>query len=680
MDPGGRGCGFKIVDNSFNAEGLSTKMNRQPRPPGVIKGEDMFKVAAIFSDRMVLQRNKRIAVFGEGEPGKTVTALCYKNEGDIADNEGVWLDEEAECPGCAGCSGCNGCTGCSGDIKPEITSDDASAKSYIDEQDKACDSDSAYELVSEIMVDYAETKVDRNGKWILYLPEQKAGTDYVLEVYSGDDSKMFTDVAIGEVYLAGGQSNMELELQTCFEWPQVEQEIEALQKLKSDELKNRQEGGSETEEADVSAQSAAVPDIRFYYTQKRSYIDEKFLRDEENTSWAKFGDEGTKAWSAVAYFFAKKLSEKIDCPIGIIGCNWGGTSASCWVSRETLVESLKTKPYVDEYNASPYILESEEEQIREYEEYLEKQSEWDRKCGELFKENPGISFEEVEAKIGKCLYPGPLNCASPQRPAGLYETMLKRVCPYSLKGFIFYQGETDEGRPDSYYTLMTALIRQWRNDWGDDTLPFILTQLTMHRYNGAPDNKSWCIIREAQMKVRDTVRNTGIAVIIDQGEFSEIHPKRKQKVGERLALQAFAEIYGIKKLSEASGPVYDSCVFKEGGVELRFRNCDHGFAVRCRDYGDEPWKREKNMVPKGSFIEVSTAVASCFPLGFEIAGEDGNFVQADATLAGNRIFVFSENVSDPRYVRYLWTNYSEVNLFGGANEDGEYLPVAPFRT
>ena len=86
MDPGGRGCGFKIVDNSFYAEGLSTKMNRQPRPPGVNKGEYMFKVAAIFSDRMVLQRNKRIAVFGEGEPGKTVTALCYKNEGDIAEN------------------------------------------------------------------------------------------------------------------------------------------------------------------------------------------------------------------------------------------------------------------------------------------------------------------------------------------------------------------------------------------------------------------------------------------------------------------------------------------------------------------------------------------------------------------------------------------------------------------
>lgn len=111
--------------------------------------------------------------------------------------------------------------------------------------------------------------------------------------------------------------------------------------------------------------------------------------------------------------------------------------------------------------------------------------------------------------------------------------MVSRVCPYTIKGFLYYQGESDDHKPDSYYTLLTSLIRLWREKWGDDELPFIIVQLPMFKYAADPDYKHWCKIREAQMRAYKTVKNTGIAVISDCGEFNEIHPKNKVPVGEK---------------------------------------------------------------------------------------------------------------------------------------------------
>ena len=127
---------------------------------------------------------------------------------------------------------------------------------------------------------------------------------------------------------------------------------------------------------------------------------------------------------------------------------------------------------------------------------------------------------------------------NPFRPTGLYDTMLMRVCPYTLRGFLYYQGESDDHKPDSYYELFTALIKLWRTNWGDDDLPFILTQLPMFRYAHDPDYKHWAKIRSAQMRAYRTVKNTGMAVILDCGELDNIHPTDKKPVGERLCLQA----------------------------------------------------------------------------------------------------------------------------------------------
>lgn len=497
-----------------------------------------FKVAAVFSDHMVLQREKCVKVFGEGEDGQVVTVTFEKTT--------------------------------------------------------------------------VGTKVS-GERWEVILPPMEAGTGYEMTVSCGDYIRTYGDIAIGEVWLAGGQSNMEFELQNCI-------------------------GGKEYLKNDTDC------NVRFYYTQKNAYMDEAFYEQERNSGWDVFDEEKSRAWSAVGYIFAKRIAKELGVTVGIIGCNWGGTSASTWMSKEALTEDKELNSYVEEYDKA-IEGKSVKQQIEEYDKYSAYQAAWDIRCGKCYAENPKITWDEVLKICGENQYPGPMNCKNPLRPAGLYECMLKRVMPYTLRGFLFYQGESDDHKPRMYYKLFKRMIEQWRDDWEDDTLPMLMVQLPMHRYAQDPDYKHWPIIREAQMRTFQTVKNTGIAVILDCGEFNEIHPKDKVPVGERLALQAMYQVYHIAKEEEAFGPIYHSCVARNGRMELSFEHAEHGFYV------------------KGE------------PSGFEIAGVDKQFVPAKAEIDGKQIYVSSEQVPNPMYVRYCWTNYSDVTIFG-ANK----LPLAPFRT
>lgn len=458
---------------------------------------------------------------------------------------------------------------------------------------------------------YTTTVVEE--KWTIIIPSQEAGDGYEMTVVCEGEEKKFTDISIGEVWLAGGQSNMELELVNC-------------------------KGGKEMLQNDQN------PRVRFYYTQKNAYMDQHFYEAEDNSGWNTFSEDGAKAWSAVGYLFGKKLAKDLDVTVGIIGCNWGGTSASCWMSEDSLSEDRELCSYLDEYRQATEG-KSEEEQIREYKEYDAFAKEWDAKCAKLYAENPGITWNEVQEIIGVCSYPGPQSCINPMRPNGLYHCMLQRVMPYTLRGFLYYQGESDDHKPGMYRKLLTRLIMQWREDWGDLTLPFLIVQLPMHRYEQDPDYKHWCLIREAQMDTFRTVKNTGIAVILDCGEFNEIHPKDKVPVGERLALQALNSVYHRIGEQEAFGPIYQSFTYKDGGIELGFEYAEDGFSV------------------KGN------------PEGFEVAGEDREYRNANADIRGSRIFLSSPEVKEPLYARYCWTNYGNVTVFG---KNG--IPLAPFRT
>lgn len=455
----------------------------------------------------------------------------------------------------------------------------------------------------------AETKV-RNGQWLAVLPKRESGEGLTMTVTCENESKIFTNIVMGEVWLAGGQSNMELELQNC----------------KDSE----------------KALSEKNVNVRFYYTQKIVMRDSAYDEKTTNSGWETWDSENRKSWSAVGYYFAKELSEKLGCTVGVIGCNWGGTKAAHWMSRESLIKDEDMAWDWNEY-AEAIDGKSDEELFNEYREYEEYSAEWNRKNAEYYTNTPNPTWDECLKVCGECRYPGPLNPYNPFRAESLYESMIKLVCPYTMKGFIYYQGESDDPRPMAYYKLLRGLIELWREDWNDEELSFLIVQLPMHRYSGDSDRKNWCFIREAQEKAYKTVKNTGLAVIIDCGEFNEIHPKDKLPVGHRLCLQALYNTYGDKSV-KAFSPLYKSHLYVDGGIEISFDYAD-GFEV----------KGEK--------------------CGFEIAGEDLDYKPCDFEIRGNKIFVKSEDVKEPLYVRYLWTNYGDVTLYG---DNG--LPVAPFRT
>lgn len=495
-----------------------------------------FKVAAVFSDRMVLQRNKNINVFGEGENGSNVTVEFRGN----------------------------------------------TVKTVV-----------------------------KNGKWIAVLPPFEAGEGYEMTVSCNNETKKFTDIAVGEVWFAGGQSNMELELQNC-------------------------STGKEHLENDKGV------NVRFYYTQKNPYIDEKFLEDEARMAWQKFEGESPKYWSAVGYIFAKELSEKLGCIVGVIGCNWGGTKACHWMSRESLSADIDMRYDLDLYDEAVKG-KTIEELEKKYKDYTDYHTEWEKKSAEYYTNNPSGTWDGCQEYCGPCKYPGPLAPRNPFHATALYESMVKRIAPYTISGFMYYQGESDDNRPEHYYKMLRGLIGLWREDFGDDELPFLIVQLPMHRYSGDEDRKNWSLIREAQEKAFRTIKNTGLAVILDCGEFNEIHPKDKEPVGHRLFLQAMAVVYGDTEL-KAFAPLYKSHIVKDGGIEISF-NYAEGFKL----------KGEK--------------------CGFEISGIDGEYKPADFEIKGDKLFVFSKEVENPINVRYEWTNYGEVTLYGDND-----LPVAPFRT
>ncbi|MDE7302468.1 MAG: sialate O-acetylesterase, partial [Oscillospiraceae bacterium] len=317
-----------------------------------------------------------------------------------------------------------------------------------------------------------------SGKWKAVLPPMEAGGPYELKVTDNSGGEIVLhDVMIGEVWLAGGQSNMELELQNALNGKEV--------------LKNIK---------DVN--------VRFYYTQKIAYIDDYFNFAERNTCWTVAAPDTAANYSAVGYYFARRLAAELGVTVGVIGCNWGGTSASNWISRKALEQDADTRSYVDEYDKAMEE-KTMEGYLKELAEYEEWHNEWQPKINEYYANTPDPTWEGAQEYAGPCRWPEPMGPRSQFRPGGLYETMISRICPYTLAGFTYYQGESDDHKPDTYYKLFKALIEQWRSDWEDDTLPFMFVQLPMFMNEGDEDFKHWCKIREAQMRVHQTTANTG---------------------------------------------------------------------------------------------------------------------------------------------------------------------------
>lgn len=233
------------------------------------------------------------------------------------------------------------------------------------------------------------------------------------------------------------------------------------------------------------------------------------------------------------------------------------------------------------------------------------------------------------------------------KPVGLFNAMIAPLLNYKVKGVIWYQGESNAGRPVEYRELFPALIKDWRKHWKQKELPFLFVQLpNFMEAKPEPSESNWALLREAQLKTL-SLPGTGMAVAIDIGEWNDIHPLNKKDVGKRLALAARKVAYGEDDIVY-SGPIYESMKIEGNKVILTFSNTGIGLIAK----GDDELK------------------------GFAIAGSDSNFVWAKAEIKDKKVIVWSEEVSNPIAVRYAWAdNPGNANLY---NKEG--LPASPFRT
>ena len=451
--------------------------------------------------------------------------------------------------------------------------------------------------------------------WNLTLPPLPAGQKGELVINDGTDEIRFRNVVTGDVWFAGGQSNMEMELINC---------------------KN---GAAELA-------GCANPDIRFYQAVKRAVIDEDFLREEARNKWQVCAPETAAILSAAAFFFARKINADLGIPVGIINCSWGGTSISAWMSREQLLRSGAGRQFIDDY-AAKVGNKTDEQYNAEMEDYFAQWREWDGRVRAWREKEPDASWETLNRECGLCPWPQPAGNTSPYCPANLHKSMVRRAAPFALKGFLFYQGEEDDPRAADYREMMYYLIEQWRNDWRDNRLPFLFVQLPMYASREEMDSgnppRNWCLMRENQYLASLDVANTGLAVIIDCGEFDNIHPFDKQTVGFRLALQALKKVYC--RDIEADGPVFSWAQNEGGSIRLHFDNAERGLEFRGE------------------------------AAGFEVAGAKGPYYPALAVIDGSDIILRSDKVDEPKRARYAWTKFGATPLYA---KNG--LPAMPLRS
>lgn len=337
--------------------------------------------------------------------------------------------------------------------------------------------------------------------------------------------------------------------------------------------------------------------------------------------WTLCTPQTAATFSAVAYFFGREISARENVPIGLIDSTWGGTPAQVWVSRGALGR--------DDFSAA----------LREGEATMQLKGRIDAARANLAAQNAAL---KAEGKPPLKPFKIPVQYIIPQFPAELFNAMIAPLTGYTIEGVIWYQGASDSSptRARNYARIFPLLIDDWRRQWGEGDFPFLFTQISIFTSPG----EDWGEVRDAQRRTLK-LRNTGMAVTLDVGEAENVHPPDKQTVGDRLARIALATVYGQKT-------AYASPEFREATVEGDSMRVwfTHGRGLNARGK------------PVG---------------GFEVAGEDGVFVPAQAkieSVAGEAtVVVSSPNVPKPRYVRYGWANVVTDFLYNDAG-----LPLGTF--
>ena len=636
-----------------------------------------FKLNALFSDHMVLQQKQEVAFWGTYTPNEKVTV------------SGSWGEEST-------------------------------------------------------------SVADENGYWKLNIPTLEAGGPFEVSVITADTTIVLKDILIGEVWLASGQSNMQMPVKG---WPP------------NDPIKNTEE----------EIANANYPEVRMFNVARNYSLK---VIDTVYGKWDVCSPQSVGDFSATAYFFARRLHKELNVPIGIIHSSWGGTVAEAWTSRKSLHElddfeesiaALKdtkkwqsTKDWyakldslhIPQTNENWTSLNFNDVEISQYDYNDEKWRNielparydkfndwefdgvvWLRKAIEIddvttdYILSMGI-IDDMDAvyfngkKVGglvgnghhvtervytiskdllekgkntiavraidmmgpgtitgtlelsnknnvtislngswKCqpiaeIYQGKfylydldktdlskrpeIMVMGPNLPSVLYNAMINPLAPYSIKGAIWYQGESNVGKAEQYSRLFPKMISDWRSRWQAD-FPFYYVQIAPYNY-GTPSNKEGSMdLRDAQRLSLKT-KNTGMVVTMDIGDFMNIHPANKQDVGSRLAGLALTNDYNMEAI--ASGPLYKTRTISGNKLILEFHHIGSGL----------------------------TAIDSKLE-GFEIAGADKKYVPANAKIIDNNIELFAATVPNPAYARYAWSDNGLASLF---NKEG--FPASSFTT
>lgn len=433
---------------------------------------------------------------------------------------------------------------------------------------------------------------DAVGYWELWLKPEAAGGPYTLAAQGAGEPQAVerTDILVGDVWIASGQSNMEFPLSGFGTAAPLLNGAEEIA-------------------------HATQPNIRLLLQARRT--SPTVLMDTD-AAWKQCTPETARTFSAVAYFFAREISAKEKVPIGLIDTTWGGTPAHAWMSSDAIAYYNLTSVMTD----AGQIARDQGRADRLKAQYAAEDAA-SKAAGKPVVQHPRVPNEH----------------GGSWAPSTLYNAMIAPFTRYTIKGAIWYQGETDAAtlRAPNYSRVFGSMIQDWRTQWNQGAFPFFFVQISSFGNNDA----LWGTTRDQQRLVVETVPHTGMAVTLDVGLAGNIHPPDKQTVGHRLALLARAQVYGETLVSESPKP--DRATAESGQARVWFRNAE-GLHAQAGDPGD-----------------------------FEVAGDDGKFYPATVTIDGATTLARSASVANPRFVRYGWKGTVTSFVLNGAG-----LPLGTF--
>ena len=425
-----------------------------------------------------------------------------------------------------------------------------------------------------------KTKVGPNGKWSVTLPPLKAGEPYTLKISTNQKVLQYHNVLAGEVWLCSGQSNMEFMLKQAAT-ARLDIPRAADQELRLYDMKARWRTNAVEWETTVLD---SLNHLQYY----------------KDTEWKECAPETVSDFSAIAYYFGKMLRDSLKVPVGLICNAVGGSPTEAWIDRTSL-----------EYHF-PAILKDWTQN-----DFIQ---EWVR----------GRAALNIKKSVNN-------RQRHPYEPCYLYESGIRPLEQYPIRGIIWYQGESNAHNWEAHEALFKLLVNAWRKNWNDDCLPFYYVQLS------SLDRPSWPWFRDSQRRMLNEISDIGMAVSSDHGDSLDVHPTCKQPVGERLARWALNKTY-LKDIVP-SGPLFRGADVRGEKVYLSF---DYGQGMRSSD---------------GKSLRC-----------FEVAEFEGIYYPATAEVVGEQVKVYSKEVRNPRYVRYGWQPFTRANLVNRAG-----LPASTFR-